>query len=453
MSATRQNRLTRLTGYLRRKWEYCSEGVWQDTRHRWSVNLIKTLNLSIRSFLDRGLQSQAAAMTFQTVLAIVPALAMLFAIGRGFGMQEILQSQLFSYFPAQREALDTASEFVESYLDNTSGGMFVGVGVAFLLYTLISLLSSVENSFNKIWGIKRGRTFFRKITDYTAILLILPVLLLCSSGITLLMTTTLESALPSRLAPAIAWLVELGGIVVLWIFYTGVYMLVPNTHVKFKNALIAGILAGTAFAVLQWLFVSGQLYVTKYNAIYGSVAFLPLLLIWLQLVWLITLAGGVLCYASQSIYEFSFSSDIAHIAIDYRRKIIISVYKVIIDNFISQRRPVDEVQIASTYGIPISLVTRAVNELVDKELVNRVIIPEGGEHAPRSGLAPALDPADITLGLVLRRMRKSGSADFIPEFNQKFAPLVEAIDSVEATTYAAADKILIKDLPASAPAE
>ncbi|MDE5607468.1 MAG: YihY/virulence factor BrkB family protein [Muribaculaceae bacterium] len=448
MNATKGNRLTRLIDYLRAKWSYCSVGVWQDTRHRWSVNLIKTVNLSVRSFMDRDLQSQAAAMTFKTVLAIVPALAMLFAIGRGFGMQEILQSQLFTYFPAQREALTTAFQFVESYLANTSGGLFVGIGVAFLLYTLISLLDSVEGSFNKIWGIKRGRSFFRKITDYTAILLILPILLLCSSGITILMSTTLESALPSRLAPAAAWLVEIAGIVVLWIFYTGVYMLVPNTRVKFKNALIAGILAGTAFAILQWLFVSGQLYVTKYNAIYGSVAFLPLLLIWLQLVWLITLAGGVLCYASQSIYEFSFSADIAHIALDYRRKIIISVYKVIIDNFMARQKPIDEVSIASGYGIPISLVTRAVNELTDTGLVNRVIITDDQRRPASSGLAPALDPSEITLGLVLRRMRKSGASDFIPEFNQNFAPLIADIDSVEASTYEAADKILLKDIPA-----
>lgn len=442
----KDNLITRLSGYLHDRWIYCSEGVWKDTRRRWSVNLIKTINLSVRSFLDRDLQSQAAAMTFKTVLSIVPALAMLFAIGRGFGIQEILQSQLFTYFPAQREALDTAFEFVESYLTNSSGGVFVGIGVAFLLYTLISLLDSVESSFNKIWGIKRGRSVIRKITDYTAILLILPILLLCSSGITLLMSTTLESTLPSQLAPAAAWLVEIAGLVILWIFYTGVYLLVPNTRVKFKNALIAGILAGTAFAILQWLFVTGQLYVTRYNAIYGSVAFLPLLLIWLQLVWLITLAGGVLCYASQSIYEFSFNADIAHIALDYRRKIVIGVYKVIIDNFVAQKKPITEVEITSEFGIPISLVTRAINDLADNGLVNRVVVNDEERRITTAGLAPALDPGEISLGLVLRRMRTKGSSDFIPEFNSRFAEIVKAVDSVEAATYEAADKIILKDI-------
>lgn len=445
MSKEKKGLIERLVDWSKIKWAYCSEGVWKDTRRKWSVNLIKTLNLSACSFMDRGLQSQAAAMTYKTVLAIVPALAMLFAIGRGFGIQDVLQSQLFSYFPAQREALETAFTFVESYLKNSSEGLFVGIGIAFLLYTLISLLDSVEGSFNRIWGIKRGRTFFRKITDYTAILLILPVLLLCSSGITLLMSSTLESALPTTLAPAVAWLVEFSGLVMLWLFYTGVYLLVPNTQVKFKNALIAGILAGTAFAILQWLFVSGQLYVTKYNAIYGSVAFLPLLLIWLQFVWLITLAGGVLCYSSQSIFEFSFSSDIAHIALDYRRKIIIGVYTLIIKNFTEGKRPISELEITTGYGLPISLVTHAVNDLVETGLVNRVIVTSH-EGRQVTGLAPALDPSEITLGLVLRHMRTTGSVNFIPDFNKRFEEVIAAVDTVENATYKTADTIYLKDL-------
>lgn len=435
-----------MNAWGQRKWAYVSEGVWTDTRRSWKINLIKTLNLSVRSFLDHGLQNQAAAMTYRTVLAIVPAMAILFAIGRGFGIQDILQSQLFSYFPAQREALETASQYVDSYLRNaTSEGVFLGVGIAFLVYTVVSLLSSVESSFNYIWGIKSGRSFFRKITDYTAILLILPILLLCSSGITIMMSSTLESALPSRLEPAVALLMEFAGVVMLWIFYAGVYILVPNTKVKIKNALIAGALAGTAFVILQWLFVSGQLYVSKYNAIYGSVAFLPLLLIWLQLVWLITLAGAVLCYSSQSIFEFSFSSDIAHIAIDYRRKIVVGICAIIVTNFEREKRPLDEYEISINYGIPISLVTNSVNTLIDVGILSRVLRQhQGSEQA--TGLSPAIDPGKLTLGTLIKRLRTTGTSDFIPDYNERFADVISAIDRVDDVTYTEADKKLVKDL-------
>ena len=122
---------------------YCAGDVWEDTRSLWSVKAVKILNLSIQSFLDRDLQIRASALTYNTVLAIVPALAMLFAIGRGFGFQNMLQSELFRYFPAQREALETALTYVDNYLAQASQGAFLGIGLIFLLWTLISLMSNV----------------------------------------------------------------------------------------------------------------------------------------------------------------------------------------------------------------------------------------------------------------------------------------------------------------------
>lgn len=451
--STRQGLVSRLTGWAVRQWKYCSEGVWSDTRRSWHVNVIKTVNLSVRSFLDRDLQSQAAALTFKTLLAIVPALALIFAIGKGFGMQGGIQSQLYSYFPAQTQALDKAFTFVDSYIASSNEGMFVGIGIVFLLYTLISLLGSVEDSFNLIWGIRQGRTIGRKITDYTAILLILPVLLICSSGITVFMSSMLQAALPYQaITPVIQYVVDFVGVILGWLFFAGAYMLVPNTHVKFRNALIAGILAGTAYVILQWLFVSGQIYVTRYNAIYGSFAFLPLLLLWLQLVWLITLAGGVLCYASQSIFEFSFSNEIARISLDYRCKILVGVMLVAVKRREEGRRPIDERLIAVRYGLPISLVTKAVNDLVEMRLLDRVVIDDK-DGRPVGGITPALDTDRITLGLILRRMRLTGTHGFIPDFDRRFRSVVESVDSNEQAAFTDADRILLRDMHFTLPDE
>jgi len=283
---------------IMRNIRYCISGVWEDTRSLWSVRTVKIVNLSVQSFLDRDLQIRAAALTYNTVLAIVPALAMLFAIGRGFGFQNLLQTELFRYFPAQREALETALTYVDNYLAQASQGAFIGIGLIFLLWTLISLMSNVEDTFNHVWGVTTKRSLQRKFTDYTALFLLLPVLMVCSAGISIFMSDAVQHVFEDNpLTPLMHRLLAFTPLVISWIIFTAAYYMVPNTKVKFGGALFAGILCGTLFQGVQWLFVTGQMYVSKYNAIYGSFAFLPLLLVWLQLSWLIALAGAVLTYA------------------------------------------------------------------------------------------------------------------------------------------------------------
>ncbi len=288
--------LRRLIARGMRVYRYVTGGVWHDRRRSAGVTVIKTLNLSVRSFLNHDIQSQACAMTYRTLLAIVPALALIFAIGRGFGLQKSLTDELFHIFPAQRQAVSYAMNFVDSYLSQSSEGVFVGVGIVFLLWTMISLLGNVEDTFNLIWGLKQGRSLGRKLTDYTAMLLILPVIMICAGGLSLMLSTTLQSIFSlSFLTPIVTLVVEGLSWVFTWLFFAALYMLIPATKVKPLNALVAGVFAGTGFLVLQWVFVTGQMYVARYNAIYGSFSFLPLMLIWMQLTWVVTLAGGVLC--------------------------------------------------------------------------------------------------------------------------------------------------------------
>ena len=235
------SRLDRLTSRAVNLWNYCWNGVWSDTSASLKVRVIKIINLSARSFFDADLQTQACSMTYSTLLAVVPAMALLFAIGRGFGLQSMLQEELYKAFPSQHIAISTAMKFIDSYLTQASEGIFVGVGIVFLLWTLISLVGSVEDSFNKIWRVRHGRNIWRKITDYTAIFLILPILMICASGISLMLSTTLRTILPfDFMSPAITFLLEAAKWAFTWFFFAGAYMLIPNTSVKFSNALIAG---------------------------------------------------------------------------------------------------------------------------------------------------------------------------------------------------------------------
>lgn len=426
-------------------WKYASEGVWSDTRQTWKVNAVKTINLSVRSFLDSDLQYRASALTYNTLLAIVPALAMLFAIGRGFGFQNLLQSQLTNLLPSQTHALETALGFVDSYLAEASQGLFVGVGLVVLLWTLISLMSNIEDSLNLIWGVTRSRTFGRKIIDYTAIMFLLPILMICSSGLSVFMSTTMVDQFHFRFfTPAIKIMLDIAPFILVWLSFIGMYLLFPNTKVKLKNAVMSGIFAGTAFQVLQYLFVSGQLYVSKYNAIYGSFAFLPLLLVWLQLTWTITLAGAVLCYSSQNIFQFSFTNDISSMSLNYRRKVAVAIITVIVKRFEAQMTPLTSTDFAAIYHMPSRLVSTLINEMTEAGLLSTVIT---GNDTEEHSYQPAMDINMITLGYVLNKLNAFGSHSFIPGFDADFKGLIPLYDEMIQKAIDSGDKTLIKDIP------
>lgn len=425
-------------------WNYLNEGLWSDPRRSWWLSVLRTLNLSIKSFLNRDIQTQACALTYRTMLAVVPALAMLFAIGRGFGFQNLLQDELYTLFPAQEMAIRYAMNFVESYLNSASEGIFVGVGLIFLLWTLISLLTNVENTFNLIWGIQQGRSIWRKASDYTAMLLILPVLMICASGINLLMSSTLRSIFHfSFMTPVVSLILEGTSWVMTWLFFTAVYMLIPFTKVKFRNAFISGIIAGTGFIILQWLFVTGTLYVTRYNAIYGSFAFLPLMLLWVQLVWVIILTGAVICYSSQNVFAFSLSTQADAISPSYKAKVLVAITATLTQRLLAGARAVTARDLMDFYDLPARLVTKITDSLYEAGLIVRVLIPGRSDVY---GFQLAVDPSTLTVEDLLEKIYGLGTEGFIPDFSKNFPGVVTCMDKISAATYAAAGKVYLKDI-------
>ena len=391
----------------------------------------------MRSILDTNLQQKAAALTFNTMLALVPTLAMIFAIGRGFGFQNLIESEIFNFVPVQREELSNVFTFVDSYLAQSSEGIFVGVGILFLLWTLISLLSNVEDAFNHIWGINKKRNFYRKVTDYIAIFFIIPILIVCTNGIKLFVLTMSSDTF---LSPVVEALLDIAPTVLTWLSFTLTFMLIPYTKVKLKYALISGFLCAIVFQLLQWLMVSGQIYVSKYNAIYGSFAFLPLLLIWIYLSWQVCLAGVVLTYSSQNIFRFNFRDNINEISQRYMTDVTIVILTIVAKRFCQQRPPYTKLDITEKYNIPIRLVGAVVDHLVDVKLLSSVIGKDDREVAYQ----PAFDLEHLTLRSAKERLRNWGKSGFIPSLQIKFEPTMRIIHKSYETT---ADDILIKNLP------
>lgn len=398
------------------------------------------MNLSVRSFTNADVQTQACAMTYRMLLALVPALALFFAIGRGFGLQNVIQQELFDYFPNQHQAIDTGLRFVDSYLNNSSEGVFVGVGLVFLLWTLISLLSSVEDTFNKIWSVPRGRSIWRKLSDYTAMLLILPILMICSGGLSAMLSNTLMAIFHFKwLTPMVSIIMELASWVFTWLFFAAAYVLIPNTRVKFSNAFIAGVIAGSGFLILQWIFVSGQMMVAKYNAIYGSFSFLPLMLLWLQLTWVICLAGAVICYSSQNIFQFSFTSEVERISPEYRFKTTLALATLIVKRFQAQKAPLTAHQIIQEYGMPSRLVSEELEQLVHAGL----IIPVVTERADMDlAYQPAIPSSDITVSEVYKRLMSLGNRNFVPGFEEKFPGPQEVAEKIMTGALANGDTLV-----------
>lgn len=412
-------------------WEYCSQGVWEDRRNTAYVKFIKIVNITVKTFLDKDLQSQACALTYRTLLAIVPALALLFAIGRGFGFQNILQSQLYSYFPSQHKALEIAFSFVDSCLSQASEGVFVGVGILFLLYTIITLLESVEISFNNVWGVNVDRSFFRKVTDYLAICIILPILMICSGGLQIFMSSAIQRLLPyDFISPLLEFSLDVVSFVLGWLFFTGAYILIPNTRVRFKNAFSSGIIAGTAFQILQWLFVSGQVFVSKYNAIYGSFSFLPLMLIWMQFSWLITLAGALICSASQNIDTFNYNKQIANISENYKMRVYLGILSFILKRFRDGETPLNPLEISKTLNIPLSLSKSVIKRLIECNLIERVM-PKDLHEPIDLPVGPCQAINHYTVGYVTNVLWSYGDSGFISGFEKKFPGIVELCDDID----------------------
>lgn len=434
--------ISRLIDRTRSALQYAWTGVWSDGRSTFRVRVLKTLNLTVRSFLNKDLQSKAMSLTYSTVLAAVPAFALLFAIGRGFGFQNLLQSSLYVYFPSQEKALNTALGFVDNYLSQASQGVFVGVGIVFLLWTLISLMSSIEQAFNQIWDIKEDRSFMRKVTDYIAICLVVPILMVCSSGISIFMSTAISEHF-AFLGGAVDWVLDATPFLLVWIAFTLSFMLFPNTKVQFKYAAISGFVCGVAFQILQLLFVNGQIYVSKYNAIYGSFAFLPLMLIWLQLSWLILLIGCMFTYAAQNVVNFNYNAASGSISANYLKQVAVVLMRIIVERQQNHQPPLTLSEISNGYGMPIRLVKLLAEIFRTSGIAYFVVLDDDKE-----GLAPAIDAGTYTIGDLFAVLDRRGQSDFIPDFRVRYSPLLAVVAPVIANHYGNGASVTFASLPA-----
>lgn len=438
-----KNKLTKTRKFLTYDiWRITEDEV---TKTKFSTyNIIKTIFLCINRFTKDRLVNKASALTYSTLLAIVPILAILFAIARGFGFSNLMESQIRKGFGGNIETSDTLLSFVDSYLSQTKSGIFIGVGLVMLLWTVINLVSNIEITFNRIWGIKKARSMYRKITDYFSMFLLMPILIVISGGLSIFMSTILKQMVDFvLLAPIVKFLIQLIPFVLTWFMFTGLYIFMPNTKVQFKHAFISGVLAGTAYQAFQFLYINSQLWVSRYNAIYGSFAALPMFLLWLQISWTICLFGAQLTYAGQNLKYFSFDKDTRNISRRYRDFISILIMSLIVKRFCKNEPPYNAEQISEKHLIPIRLTKQILDQLQEIDLIHEVTTDQKSEII---AYQPSMDVNQLNVAIILDRLDTYGSENFKIDKDEEFNDEWKVLTDSREEYYKKAGKVLLKDL-------
>ena len=384
----------RIVEYIDKVWEWLIKfvtfGIWQDSVYQ-KLSLknavayvTRVIYILVNRYSTDKISNKAAALTYSTLLSIVPILAILFGIARGFGF------------------------------DN------------------ISLVNNMESIFNDIWYVKKDRTPYRKVTDYFSMLILMPILIITSGGLSIFMSTLFSKMEGYALiAPMLKFLIRLIPYVFSWLMFTALYIFMPNTKVKFVYALIAGFIAGFMFQAFQFLYISGQVWVSKYNAIYGSFAALPLFLLWLQVSWTICILGAQLTHIMQNFKRYDNYKEVNNASYEYRNYIAVVLMSMICKQYDQGTdKPYSARQLSNKCHIPIQLTQMVLNELTEADL----LIMNATDKSQEEVYMPASGCVDITLAETIDRLSTKGFGykDFMVDYKEQFKQQYEVLEAARA---------------------
>lgn len=486
---------------------FLSYGIWRQNPETLSnkknilYNAIKTVMLTVRNIQELNIAASSRSLTNRTLLSIVPLLAVIFAIARGFGIENIMESSILNFMvgsapetemvaaapdvnidsmavfsdqqeeasalnngegstaeglPATegegvtadgrtREFLNLLFQLIDKSLEEAKGGgLFAGVGILLFIYTIMILFGDIERNFNMIWRVTKGRSIGRKVTDYSAMVLLIPIFFVLFNALNIIsypQNNTLKMIY--ILYPFIPRLLNIIPLVVIILILTALYKFLPNTKVKFLNALIAGTVAGIAFQSFQMLYLGGQLWLTRYNAIYGTFAAIPLMLLWIQMSWFIVLIGAEISYAAQNVRKFSFEKETRNISRRYKDFFTLMITSHIVRRFADEKPPLTADQLSVRCKVPSRLTNDILDELLDLKIVSVTPSP----HDERVlAYQPAIDINLITVNGLMSRLDKHGSEDFMIDMEADFRDHWEVLVNSRMSMYESDDDLLVREL-------
>ncbi|HXF28699.1 MAG TPA: YhjD/YihY/BrkB family envelope integrity protein [Chlamydiales bacterium] len=374
---------------------------------------------------------RASALTFTSALAFVPVLAVMFGVAKGFGLDELLQNMLLAEFRDQEEVMGYLIYFGYELLEQARGGLIAGVGIITLFYTVLRLLSTIEDSLNAMWGLKQGRSLHRKVVDFLALILLLPIFCIISSSATVFVAAKFATWNQPILVKGLRILPYIMSSMI----FTFLYMYMPHVKVKLRSALAAGIATGIAFQLLQAWYITIQILLTRTGAIYGSFAAVPLFLLWLYCSWVIFLLGAELVVLHQErLWDPKIFAPIRPLTRFEKELVFVAITKAAIDAFLQEQSPLPIKELAQKLGMPVRLVTELVEELENAKIILKT----------DSAIILAKDPETLRLFDVI--IKAAGTNEINSPLFTKLAKEVEALEKPMMTSE---QNILIKNLAIS----
>lgn len=390
--------------------------LWRRTSHETKglkglgYEVLKTLIIVIRGFSSKQLNTIANALTYNLVFALIPILAMVLAIAKGFGFSEVIEEHLQHSILGETQLIPEIMGMVNRYLETAQGGAFIGIGLLILIWAVYSFFRSVELTFNNIWAVKQSRSIIRQLTTYIAVLFLVPVLIIATTGVNLIVHTTIESIpMIGRLAQFNSALMQFTQFVVAWGVFLWMYMAIPNTKVHFRSAIFPAVMMGTLFQLLQMLSVYVIVFLSRTSIVYGAFATIPIIMMWLQWTSLLILIGAEMSYAIQNNEEFDYERDLQSMSRRYKDFLTLYLLHRIIYRFENDEQPYMAVELAHENNVPIRLVQQLLNRLVEVGLLRTVYVEQKEERTYQ----PALDTHKITVGMVIDRIDGQGTEEFL----------------------------------------
>jgi membrane protein len=412
-----------------------------------ALRTLRIFVLSFREFTSDQCSLRASALTFYSLLSVVPVFAMAFGVAKGFGMEKVLKARLLENTQGQQEVVTRIIQFSENLLQNTHVGIIAGVGLALLFWSVIQVLSNIESSFNDIWAIKKQRSMGQKFTDYLALMLVAPVFFVMASSVTVFLVSQVrrvarEVRVLEFFGPVLFSGLQFLPFVIFWGLLTYLYMFLPNGKIQFRSALLGGFVAGVAYEAVQWAYISFQIGASNAGAVYGTFAALPLFLIWLQTSWLIVLYGAELAFAHQNEATFEFEPDCLNASEEFKKLLALRIAQVCVSRFSAGLAPLSSEEIAEQLEMPLRLTNELLERLAKANLLNIV----QGEDGHDRHYQPARDIGEMTLQFVIREMEKAGTKDIPVAETPELEDLRASLAAFDETLRNLPENTLLKDI-------
>ena len=433
--------------------DFIQSHIWElplDQLPRWQSPLIKqvrVLILAFKGFNRDKCQLRAAALTFYSILSLIPILAMVFGIAKGFGFEQtlelLLQEKIASRDMVAQEGLDWVISKAKLLLESTRGSLIAGVGLIVLMWAATRVLRHIEAALNDIWEIKNSRPWIRNFTDLLSIMVVAPILFILAQSTTVFITAIIQDLSKGmELLGLLFLLMKLVPFGLIWLLFTMIYVVVPNTKVNFKSALVAGVIVGTTFQLSQWIFFKSQMGISKYNAIYGSFAFLPLLLIWIQTAWLILLLGAEIAFANQHINRYEFALGSQEVKPSFKKLVTLLITNLLVKNFVEAKSSLTAEEISAILHAPVRLVRQCITDLMNSKIINEV----GKKNSQDTSYQPARSVENLSVSFVLQAIDKHGLGDIHIHESGESKRLSQTLEALNQEIERSPSNILLKDI-------